>query len=78
MFASNVFETSLKYAWINCGDNIDLYRNELDKSSEKCLDCKYKKTCYANNCRIMAYLYTGSESNNSPLACITAKHMEGC
>ena len=78
MFASNVFETSLKYAWIHCGDNINFYRNELDKSSEKCFYCKYKQTCYANNCRIMAYLYTGSEFNNSPLACITAKHMEGC
>lgn len=76
MFASNVFETSLKYAWINCGANINYYRNELDKSSEKCLYCKHKKTCYANNCRIMAYLYMGSEFNNSPLACIAAKHME--
>ncbi len=76
MFKSNVFKTSLKNAWINCGDTINFYRNELYKSSDECKKCENKEVCYANNCRIMAFLYTGCEKNNSPLTCMTAKNMK--
>lgn len=75
-FIHNVFETSLIYAWVNCGKLITFYRNELNYSSPECINCKNKKSCFANNCRIMALLYKGDETKCSPLTCMSAELAE--
>lgn len=73
LFKYNAINHGLKEAWIDCGDNISFFRSELAKSTKSCNSCHNKSRCSTVDCRLLAYFYTGSELNSSPLTCLIEK-----
>lgn len=76
-FKNNIYSHSLLKCWEDCGDNIVVFRSELNKNSDKCKSCKYLQNCYSTDCRVQSYSYTKSEKNSSPLAYFIAKTYKG-
>ena len=73
-FKHNVFNTSLSYAWINCGNDVNFFRNERLHSTNDCLKCDFKNDCYKTDCRILAYAYTGDVNKSNPITCYSTQH----
>lgn len=70
-FRHNAFEVGLKYAWIHCGSNVQAFRKEKRWNTGACKLCNQRDNCHGNDCRVLAFVYTGSEKNNNPLTCFT-------
>lgn len=68
-FKYNAFDTGLLYAWKNCGTQIAKIRKEKPKQAKACRHCKIKRICAIENCRVLAWIYTGDARGNNPLAC---------
>lgn len=71
-FEHNVLEHGLAFSWINCGKNIEFFREERNKS-RMCSSCSKYKLCTSTNCRLLAHYYLGNHKENSPLTCIKEK-----
>lgn len=68
-FKHNVFEKGLKKAWIECGDNIQYYRNEKAYSTTDCKHCNSKQICTMTDCRVLAYAYLNNHLKSNPITC---------
>ncbi len=73
IFQFNAFSVGLTYAWTNCGNQIKKYRGEKDRATKSCKHCMYRKKCHGNDCRVLAWAYTGDEKKNNPLTCLKAQ-----
>ncbi|MBR5788904.1 MAG: radical SAM protein [Lachnospiraceae bacterium] len=72
-FKHNVFEKGLKKAWIECGDNIQYYRNEKACSTIDCKQCSSKEVCTMTDCRVLAYSYLNNCRRSNPVTCYAVK-----
>lgn len=74
-FEHNAYTNGLKYAWINCGKKISEFRREKAKCTYQCKKCLYVNECERNDCRVLAWVYTGDARNSNPLTCYMQKRM---
>lgn len=72
-FKYNIKDKGVVYSWKHCGANISRYRREKNHMTLQCRKCKYINYCKNTDCRLLAYIYTGSQSNSNPLTCAAAK-----
>lgn len=75
-FENNVYETGLKYAWVNCGENIAKYRKEKRYQTSDCKKCSARVQCNRNDCRVLAWAYTGDEARSNPTTCYAIHQKE--
>lgn len=74
-FKYNAYQKGLRYAWQHCGKNIKAFRAEKAKKTTDCQKCPYVGNCEGNDCRVLAWVYTGSSARSNPITCITTKHL---
>ena len=72
-FKHNVFKEGLVKTWLDCGDNIKIFRNEKRKNTLQCKKCAYKRKCYGTDCRIISEAYFGNTNFPNPIICYSAK-----
>lgn len=66
-FRGNVLTDDLINIWNNPGINIEKYRNEKALKGQNCITCSKYSTCFATDCRVSAFLYTGNDELCSPI-----------
>lgn len=72
-FKKNVFIDGLRKVWEDCGLNISSFREEKAKCTKDCLQCPSRDECEITDCRVFAWLLTGSENNSSPMTCFMTR-----
>lgn len=72
-FKHNVYNKGLVYSWRHCGKNIEKYRHEKIHRTIDCKVCNYKQICNRNDCRMLAWAYTGSLNKSNPMTCYATK-----
>ena len=68
-FKYNAIHDGILYAWRYCGARISRIRREKAKKAKECRRCAIKQVCTIENCRVLAWIYTGDATRSNPLAC---------
>lgn len=68
-FKHNAYSKGLKFSWINCGNNINRFRHEKAKHTYQCKKCQHVRVCSVNDCRVLAWVYTGDAKKSNPVSC---------
>lgn len=76
-FKHNVYSKGILHAWKNCGIGIAKIRREKSKRTKNCKRCSIRKKCTINDCRVLAWIYTGEATHSNPLACMIEHDEKG-
>lgn len=74
-FKHNAYAKGLQFAWINCGKLVNKFRHEKPRATNECKHCQNQQVCKGSNCRVLAWVYTGSAKKSNPLTCFSTRKM---